>query len=148
MRGIHQWPVNSPHKGPVTRRMFPFDDVIMDYDHMAAIGLCTDVIDFATHTEKIINPIHLAPNSRYSYMAPSPWNPITNSLTQISMAINEQVKRQSGKCSKWCCLPSLTPGWMCKYSHLQTSNIRRTKSQNQNVSCLAVVFVQSNEVGC
>ena len=23
------WPVNSPHKGPVTRKMFPFDDVIM-----------------------------------------------------------------------------------------------------------------------
>ena len=22
-------PVNSPHKGPVTRKMFPFDDVIM-----------------------------------------------------------------------------------------------------------------------
>ena len=29
MRGIHRWPVNSPHKGPVTRKMFPFDDVIM-----------------------------------------------------------------------------------------------------------------------
>ena len=27
--GIHRWPVNSPHKGPVTRKMFPFDDVIM-----------------------------------------------------------------------------------------------------------------------
>ena len=26
---IHRWPVNSPHKGPVTRKMFPFDDVIM-----------------------------------------------------------------------------------------------------------------------
>ena len=24
-----QWPVNSPHKGPETRKMFPFDDVIM-----------------------------------------------------------------------------------------------------------------------
>ena len=24
-----QWPVESPHKGPVTRKMFPFDDVIM-----------------------------------------------------------------------------------------------------------------------
>ena len=24
-------PVNSPHKGPVTRKMFPFDDVIMLY---------------------------------------------------------------------------------------------------------------------
>ena len=26
---IHRWPVNSPHKWPVTRKMFPFDDVIM-----------------------------------------------------------------------------------------------------------------------
>ena len=26
-------PVNSPHKGPVTRKMFPFDDVIM-YHHI------------------------------------------------------------------------------------------------------------------
>ena len=32
-RGIHQWPVNSPHKGLVTRTMFPFDDVVMDYTH-------------------------------------------------------------------------------------------------------------------
>ena len=29
--GIHRWPVNSPHKGPVTRKMFPFGDVIMSY---------------------------------------------------------------------------------------------------------------------
>ena len=29
VRGIHRWPVNFPHKGPVTRKMFPFDDVIM-----------------------------------------------------------------------------------------------------------------------
>ena len=27
--GIHQWPVNSPHKSPVTRKMFPFNDVII-----------------------------------------------------------------------------------------------------------------------
>ena len=27
--GIHRWPVNSPHKRPVTRKMLPFDDVIM-----------------------------------------------------------------------------------------------------------------------
>ena len=30
VRGIHRSPVNSPHKWPVTRKMFPFDDVIMD----------------------------------------------------------------------------------------------------------------------
>ena len=29
VRGIHRGPVNSSHKGPVTRKMFPFDDVIM-----------------------------------------------------------------------------------------------------------------------
>ena len=29
VRGIHGWPVNSPHKRPVTRKVFPFDDVIM-----------------------------------------------------------------------------------------------------------------------
>ena len=28
VRGIHRWLVNSPHKGPVTSKMFPFDDVI------------------------------------------------------------------------------------------------------------------------
>ena len=27
--GSHRGPVNSPHKWPVTRKMFPFDDVIM-----------------------------------------------------------------------------------------------------------------------
>ena len=29
VRRIHRWPVNSPLKGPVTRKMFPFDDVIV-----------------------------------------------------------------------------------------------------------------------
>ena len=29
VRGIHRGPVNSLHKGPVTQKMFPFNDVIM-----------------------------------------------------------------------------------------------------------------------
>ena len=36
VRGIHRWPVNSPHKGQVRRKMFPFDDVIM----MACWRIC------------------------------------------------------------------------------------------------------------
>ena len=39
VRGIHRWPVNSPHKGPVMRKMFPFDDVIM----YGPINYCTTV---------------------------------------------------------------------------------------------------------
>ena len=30
LRGIHRWPMDSHHKGPVTRKMFPIDDVIMN----------------------------------------------------------------------------------------------------------------------
>ena len=37
MRGIHRGSVNSPHKGPVMRKMFPFDDVIMNQDNFASL---------------------------------------------------------------------------------------------------------------
>ena len=36
VRGVHQWPVNSPHIGPVARKMFPSDDVIMSW-HFVSI---------------------------------------------------------------------------------------------------------------
>ena len=39
VRGIHRWPVNSPHKFPVTRKMFPFDD-----DRCACCNLATTFI--------------------------------------------------------------------------------------------------------
>ena len=43
--GIHRWPVNSPHKGPVTRKIFPFDGVIMCACKMVAKHrpLCSDL---------------------------------------------------------------------------------------------------------
>ena len=31
VRGVHRWPVNSPHKGPVTQKMFSFDDIITNF---------------------------------------------------------------------------------------------------------------------
>ena len=31
VKEIDRWPVNSPHKRPVTQKIFPFDDVIMYY---------------------------------------------------------------------------------------------------------------------
>ena len=35
--GIHRGPVNSPHKWPVTQKMFPFDDVIMYTVHCSLL---------------------------------------------------------------------------------------------------------------
>ena len=40
MRGIHRWPVNSPHKCPVTRKTFPFDDVIMTHFSNGLLKSC------------------------------------------------------------------------------------------------------------
>ena len=39
VRGIHRGPVNSPHKWPVTRKMFPLDDVIMsnEWDRLSML---------------------------------------------------------------------------------------------------------------
>ena len=38
VRGIHRGPVNSPHKWPITRKIFPFDDVIMIEDVKDSTG--------------------------------------------------------------------------------------------------------------
>ena len=37
-RGIYRWPVNSPHKGPVRRKIFPFDYVIVWHSLLYASG--------------------------------------------------------------------------------------------------------------
>ena len=53
-RGIHRWPVDSPHKGPVTWNTFSFDDVIMnasqpmhwlwDSDHIFATSCFANLV--------------------------------------------------------------------------------------------------------
>ena len=48
--GIHRRPVNSPHKWPVTRKMFPFDDVII----VQYLGITSD--QEAQITDKYIVP--------------------------------------------------------------------------------------------
>ena len=61
-QGIHRWPMNSLHKGPVTQKMFPFDDVIMgtsfcDMLRLTAAGLhhnirlCQDMVYNIVHIE-------------------------------------------------------------------------------------------------
>ena len=48
--GIHRWPVNSLHKWPATRKMFPFDDVIM---------ISQNVVRGNTDTHKSISTYHV-----------------------------------------------------------------------------------------
>ena len=46
VRGIHRSPVNSPHNGPVTRKVFPFDDVIMKTGPAWLVKLCGPVTPY------------------------------------------------------------------------------------------------------
>ena len=51
------WPVNSPHKGPVTRKMFPFEDVIVHQVNTFAPrlnqNLCNTITHFVTLSRKM-----------------------------------------------------------------------------------------------
>ena len=47
MMGINWWPVNSPQKGPVTRKMFSFDDAIM-VSLLPALASCWTNCQIAT----------------------------------------------------------------------------------------------------
>ena len=52
VRENHRWEVNSPHKWPITRKMFPFDDVIMArHSQKLAYTQQTTFVDSFTETE-------------------------------------------------------------------------------------------------
>ena len=64
VRGIHRWQVDSPHQGPVTRKIIPFDDVIMKSEvtwkdmkswHHKARTLCV-ILDMCCITQHPFQP--------------------------------------------------------------------------------------------
>ena len=65
VRGIHRWPGNSPHKGPVKRKMFPFDDIIMQQFYprqfqrlSSSLALVADLSTFLEHNVLIVMCTH------------------------------------------------------------------------------------------
>ena len=83
VRGIHRGPVNFPHRWPVTRKMFPFDDVIMLHTrmswwttHSGAWNLSAD----AALTTKL----HLLPG-KFLWL-PMIWNHLCWQMTSFKMA--------------------------------------------------------------
>ena len=78
VRGIHRWSMNSPQKGPVTRKMFPFDDVIMGLSEWrkgflvdtASAGNMNENNELSKNTDSlwgvIGNTDHLTPTHRDS----------------------------------------------------------------------------------
>ena len=58
----HRPPVNSPQKWPVTRKVFPFDDVIMITDAASNIVLVDDQFSKSTDTA-FTTSVHISPFS-------------------------------------------------------------------------------------
>ena len=62
--GIHRGPVNSPHKWPVTRKMFPFDDVIMFIYWVFPVidGKMADTYGSAEGPREFLKTVSVSPN--------------------------------------------------------------------------------------
>ena len=54
--GIYRWAVDSPHKGPGTRKMFQFDGVIMMYKSQYIDAFCNMLSQFEFNYHDIAFP--------------------------------------------------------------------------------------------
>ena len=81
--GIHRGPVNSPHKWPVTRKMFPFDDVVMGMWKSPAKAAKSWNHIMTRNTPSIQSIVSRVPNYRETFM-------------KIPHFFNDFTKRQTG----------------------------------------------------
>ena len=80
--GIHRGPVNSPHKRPVTRKMFLFDDVIMRH-------LCVGLLDHPyMHIVLIAQANSNVKPLQWCYMSVK--SPITGNTSVFSIACSSK----------------------------------------------------------
>ena len=91
VRGIHWWPVNSQHKWPVTRKMFPFDDVIMHNCASTRILIYSLFLSSNTSGFLIINCLgnDLSPNRHQAII----WANVDLSLVRFIQKPKAQPRR-------------------------------------------------------
>ena len=99
MRGLHRRPVYSPHKWPVTRKMFPFDDVIMIWVNYARSP--TDVWDFVGHPfcitlaeQQMVTQNHAKPKKHWTVEG-NMYNFVVSISVVVKMGRLRGVYRQS-----------------------------------------------------
>ena len=109
-------PVNSPHKGPVTRKMFPFDDVIMHFRRLT--------LNFTQfHTVKTVKT-HLANATRNAYVNIKSQTLVTmtsdvrhgvwnHRSSQLICLHNSATKEKNESLSNWPCVrESISDRWI------------------------------------
>ena len=70
VKRIHCWPMNSPHKWPIMRETFLFDDVIMRHENATESNYSVDiVISYTTHLSlKMSINIELAKSGAHGWL--------------------------------------------------------------------------------
>ena len=85
VRGIHRWPEDSPPKGPVTRKMFPFYDIIIrvtDYDYF---GIHSSIVRYFSMPLNICPKdfTEFFPKDRINNIPALAWSAPSHYLTQL-----------------------------------------------------------------
>ena len=87
VRGLHRGPVNSPHKWPVTLKMFPFDDVIMNIKQWCALGVLLCSYDaMLLFLRSLLNSF---------------WNDTVMKMIDVYIVIQCIIRRRHGQRKVW-----------------------------------------------
>ena len=150
---IHRGPVNSPHKGSVTRKMIPFDDVIMllwfARDHFCHVNQRFLQLDLHNWQS------HLCPRVKEAGGLQVSWECeqlIAYCSDVILSAMASQITSVSIVCStirsgtdhrKQRSSASLAFGKGMNFFHLMTSSIRNltTTTHSQHVCAAYIIFI-------
>ena len=100
--GIHRWQVNSPHKGSVTRKMFPFNDVIMSWSCSKKLSRVASIIVLGLLCIDIVNSWRLRDIERFSaLLVLCAGNPFPSQLgsnarfNAFDVSLNESLNKRS-----------------------------------------------------
>ena len=122
VRGIHRWPVNSPHKWPVTRKMFPLDDVIMTNDISFSRH---DLIQFQYDVPVAVKWLSRAQRERWILKHFRPWQQIRNPRWRLGIKRSQRIITQHLKarfgvehCWLWTCRLELKCSGFIRKSNL------------------------------
>ena len=104
VRGIHRWLVNSPHRWPVTRKMFPFDDVIMKISNISFAGKAKNPCWFKTWTELVLQVLMKFETCCIQDFLQSPFDVhwgVNNAGMQCPLNDHSNMHAGDGSCHWW-----------------------------------------------
>ena len=137
--GIQRWPVNSMHKGPVTRKMFSFDDVIMR--GILSLHLFIRGGGYSGNfPPSVISPLFQNYPILWTYWTPKQWQMGHISDLMMIIRLSERILtiiiREMGK------LNTHSPIYCTKYNWENWLNLRHTLDKMYLANILDVQYLQ------